>query len=91
MSFDSILHFITNLIQKFHLSRLPAKLTYLLVNYIDLWMMLIFFTVALASWRTAIAYRKIPLAQRDAAFASKTALGYVVSALVLWAASFVLS
>ncbi|EGO64553.1 hypothetical protein [Acetonema longum] len=91
MSFDSILHFISNLIQKFHLSRIPAKLIYLLVNYIDLWLMLVFFTVALASWRTAVIYRKIPLTQRDAAFAAKTAMGYVVSALVLWVASFILS
>lgn len=91
MSFNSILHPIFQITQKFNLSRITGNLTYLLVNYVDPWLMLVFFTVALASWRTAVIYRKTPMTQRDAAFAAKTAVGYVVSAITLWLASFFLS
>jgi len=67
------------------------KLAFQIVHKTTLWALLVFFATAGAAWHLANLLDKHNAREREAKLARKTALGYTISALVLWLFSFIMS
>ena len=67
------------------------KLAFQIVHKSTIWVLLLFFATAGAAWHLANLLDKHNAREREAKLARTTALGYTISALILWLFSFVMS
>jgi len=78
-------------IDQAYLYYLWQKLAFQIVHKTSIWMLLVFFATAGASWHLANLLDKHNAREGEAKLARSTALGYTISALVLWLFSFIMS
>jgi len=67
------------------------KLAFQIVHKSTIWVLLLFFATAGAAWHLANLLDKHNVREREAKLARTTALGYAISALILWLFSFIMS
>lgn len=65
------------------------KIAYLIVHRTTIWLLLLLFTTALASWLLASALDKQNAKAREAKLARLTSVAYTAIALTLWMFSFI--
>lgn len=66
------------------------KLAFILVHKTTLWLLFALLGTSLAAWRLAAVLDKHNARAKEAALARKTAVGYAVTAAVLWLLSTIL-
>lgn len=75
----------------FDLYGLWQKTSFIIVHYTSLWLLIVLFGTALASWYLAsILDKQNAIRQREAKLARKTAAFYTVIGLTLWLFSFIM-
>ena len=74
-----------------YLYDLWQKLAFMIVHITTIWVVLLFFGTAVASWHLGNLLDKHNNREREATFARRTALGYTISGVVLWLFSFIMA
>lgn len=67
------------------------KLAFQIVHKTTIWVLLVFFATAGVAWYLSKLLDKHNVREREAKLARTTALGYTISALILWLVSFIMS
>ena len=67
------------------------KLAFQIVHKTTIWVLFVFFATAGVAWHLANVLDKHNAREREAKLARSAALGYTISALVLWLFSFIMS
>ncbi len=67
------------------------KLAFQIVHKTNIWLLLVFFATAGASWHLGNLLDKHNVRAREANMAHRTAIGYTSIALMLWLFSFIMS
>lgn len=71
-----------------YLYYLWQKLTFQIIHKSAIWVLFVLISTAIATWHLATLLDKHNARKKDAKFARKIAIGYMISALALWLLSF---
>lgn len=72
-----------------YLYYLWQKLTFQIIHKSAIWVLFVLILTASATWHLSTILDKHNVREKEAKFARKTAIGYIISALSLWVLSFI--